>query len=264
MRGTPEAGAEWRPYAILERYARLLREREPRGLEREEAEEVVREAREMGREYERDEDVETARSREYVVIEDPLAYYIPYHSSVSRLREWGIYFRIRRMEDDFINFYSTWGGVLGVSAESAWHVYVFTVFWHELAHHVMEDVATTLERLRVGKYPLVSSTAEERFCEYTAFTTAEKRLAAPVQLPLTWLKRGHLNLGMMNVKRILSCLYYHWRRDDPNSYYRPVVEPSILKAVDGLWRAFWSAHLSGSGAFEPKGEVYRRVFVTTL
>jgi len=246
---SPKAGDEWKPDAFPGKHA-------PSDELKREAEEVTKRIYRESRRYKRDEDVKRARH----VIEDPLAIYVPYHSSM------GIYFRVNRMISDFCNLYTTYGYVMKVSAEVAWHVYVMLIFWHELAHHVIEDVATVLEGWGLGKYPLVPNVDEERFCEFNAFSTTEKRLASPTRalLPLTFLWVSRIGIGHVARRSILSCIYYHWGRHQPSSSRRPRVEPSIPKAVDGLWNGFWEAHLAGRNVLRVPTEIYNRVFVTTL
>lgn len=70
-------------------------------------------------------------------VEDPLAYYVPYPSGISSRKPWGIYFRGKRMLSDFKRFHSRLPRF--IPPDFSWRVYVTTVFWHEMAHHVIQD-----------------------------------------------------------------------------------------------------------------------------
>jgi len=196
---------------------------------------------------------EEKMGEDYIAIVDPLAIYLPYHKWGKR---WGIYFRINRMVSDFKDFVAkfkvVWleygGWKLGVEDLcDIWRIYVKVIFWHELAHHVVEEIAYVLEGYNVGKYPLLHRKVEERFCEYTAFTTAEEPVLIPSplshEMPIPGLCDGWQAESSRLRRAVLSSLYYHWGRDDPQSAYHPVVDQEVPRKVDGLWELFWSAHL---------------------
>ena len=284
-RNSPKAYEEWRPKYTLPRFETA---REQLSVESEETEEY----RELKEHVERNaskrikdedfskgerklieeeekrivEEAEVSREKIVKIIVDPLALYLPYHHYGQR---WGIYFRVNKMLSDFKNFInmleSAWPRSINIW--EAWRIYVMTIFWHELAHHVLEDIASALEGARFTPplhlhYPLLSSSIEERFCEYTAFSTARRLLTAPrgYWIPLLGPESAwHIDLDTR--ERVLSALYYHWGRDDPRSKYHPVVDPMVPRRVDGLWTVFWEAHELGVRAAK---DLRDRVFCVTF
>lgn len=194
------------------------------------------------------------------VIEDPLAYYVPYHSP-----QMGIYFRLNKMLQDFrrfVNKYSKY--MMNFRAEDLWHIYVMIIFWHEMAHHVLEDIAT----VKSAKYPLLPRSIEESFCEFNAFTTAERQLSPPNRIPILISARvpktliGRGALSRKNKKIILSCLYHHWNRSNPTSIYKPRVYPMVPKVVNAIWYGFWHAHCGGYNVIRAPTEIYKHIYVT--
>lgn len=226
----------------------------------------------------RDEDIDRV-GREAEIIEDPLAFYVPYHPMIKHFEPrklfrldilfhayrllppgWGIYFRIKKMLSDFRSFVSKHSWPRNIGLRELWHVYFMTIFWHEMAHHVIEDIATW----KPARYPSLSRFAEERFCEFNAFTTAEEQLSPPdwCEIPIPPPARIPKAVGkghVLNRRLILSRLYYHWGRDDPKSYYRPRVEREAHQFVDGLWYSFWDAHRRAAWI----GGICTRIYYTT-
>jgi len=216
---------------------------------------------------------EEKMGEDYIAIVDPLAIYLPYHKWGER---WGIYFRINRMVSDFKDFVAKFKAVLlraGIKELEVedlcgiWRIYVEVIFWHELAHHVVEEVAYVLEGYNVGKYPLLRRKVEEGFCEYTAFTTAEQQVPIPSPLshrmPIPWLcdRWSEWEAESLRPRRVvLSSLYYHWGDDDPRSAYHPVVDQEIPRKVNGLWELFWNAHLRPKFAWD----LTRHIFCVTF
>jgi hypothetical protein len=295
---SPRAGEEWVPRVEKSRFISSV-EKTPLEAELEEKikemeDEVLEHVKPLiadgyfdEREKESIKRYEEKMGEDYVAIVDPLAIYLPYHKWGWR---WGIYFRIIRMISDFkdlvAKFKAAWLGAGGGKLEvedlwGIWRIYVEAIFWHELAHHVVEDIASALEgyntsRYQVGKYPLLRREVEEGFCEYTAFTTAERGF--PIPLPLSgrmpiperrerwseWeapLAESLRRSGTSLREAVLSSLYYHWGRDDPQSAYHPVVDPEVPRKVDGLWEAFWGAHLR---LYEFMWDLERRIFCVTF
>ncbi|MCR6693218.1 MAG: hypothetical protein MRT15_12550 [archaeon YNP-LCB-003-016] len=253
----PRAGEEWIPLrekfegGIIESVS-VLEEFENNVLHRVEP-------------YLRDRDILRLEKREHV-IKDPLAYYVPYHFS-----EMGIYFRINKMISDFRAFVSKYPWPNNITVNELWYVYVMTIFWHEMAHHVIEDVATLMEWMGKARYPLMPHLVEEMFCEFNAFTTAEKQLSPPNRYNIPILPYANLPSGIskgetafLNRRLILSCLYYHWGRNNPTSTYRPIVRIEASQAVDGLWNGLWNAHKGGYEVVKAPYEIYKRLYCTTL
>jgi hypothetical protein len=265
-----KAGEEWRPRfppTVLQQHLE-----KPIDLPKDFIMKIQQSAKDHIRDKEIKERLEKARGAiedpRIIIIEDPLAFYVPYHSS-----RMGIYFRLNKMLSDFQIFISkiVWPEGSRPSLDrldDLWHIYVMTIFWHEMAHHVLEDVATIMEWMKTGKYPLIPQQAEERFCEFMAFTTSEIQLSIPRRfspIPLIYSHRLPSGLGNKhNRDLILSALYYHWGRNDPTSAYRPVIEPVIPQTLNGLWNAFWNAHRGGYKVLKVPDEIYEHVYVTTL
>lgn len=332
---TPKAGDEWKPVIGREEIAssaeRELGEEEGafRKLLGDLKNRVSSSVKDAVRDIERAEHI----------IEDPLAYYVPYHSP-PRIR--GIYFRVDRMLSDFEKFaraalsylkvrelYEEWAppwpypwdidllyylcrrywvwapwapglrercmrfihyvedlyryvrdmkplGYVPLLLWDLWRIYVTNIYWHELAHHAIEDVAT----VKRAKYPALARNAEEGFCEYTAFNTSERAFYVPcsIRIPLIppelhalyclyellWLPFSSPQSRHYReyIRLVLSILYYHWDRDkDP--VYRPVVDPSVPKFVGARWNAFWEAHVGGYNALTVGGdEIYKHLYIT--
>ncbi|MEM2414096.1 MAG: hypothetical protein QW109_05705 [Sulfolobales archaeon] len=257
----PVAGEEWRPEFSRERPVPIgvpgLVEGKP--VSEIDVTNFSNKVMEIAKRWIRNEDVKKAER----VIEDPLAYYVPYHSP-----EMGIYFRINRMLSDFQNFIFKWGAyVKGLSVEDLWYVYVITILWHEMCHHVIEDVATLLEWMGRGKYPLMIRNVEEMFCEFNAFSTAERQLSPPggYRIPIITLDRIPAAFRERRARRmVLSYLYYHWGRDDPSSIYRPRVDSAVPQLINGLWNPCWNAHLGGYRVIGVPSEVYGHVYCVTF
>ncbi|MEN3036706.1 MAG: hypothetical protein ABC588_05015 [Candidatus Methanosuratincola petrocarbonis] len=81
-----------------------------------------------------------------------------------------------------------------IPPDFSWRVYVTTVFWHEMAHHVVQDAWLIQEGNKSQRsssspsssspsdysgYTLMPRQDEEGFCEYMAFTAVERGARAP-------------------------------------------------------------------------------------
>ncbi|MEN3052331.1 MAG: hypothetical protein ABC606_00840 [Candidatus Methanosuratincola petrocarbonis] len=218
------------------------------------------------------------------VIEDPLAYYVPYPTDrdPSSYPRWGIYFRAHKMLADFKQFHSRLPELIPV--EISWGVYVQAVFWHELAHHVVQDTwliqgsySNPPPSMPYAGYSLMPKSDEEGFCEYMAFSAVEQgfsvpRLALCNDLRHGWASRTEVPLiprytaPRPEVLRnyALCALYWHWGRDH-NPDYRPRVTPLASEAVGPFWRPFWEAHRRGTPVVSTGSGfdlIWDRVFVT--
>ena len=75
-----------------------------------------------------------------------------------------------------------YGSYIGVrdleTALTVFRVYVSHIYWHELTHHIVEDIYT----LKGNSYPLLTTSEEEGLAEWHAFLTAEERLSLPYTL----------------------------------------------------------------------------------
>ncbi|MEB2793017.1 MAG: hypothetical protein G5Z42_00795 [Caldisphaeraceae archaeon] len=198
------------------------------------------------------------------IIIDPLAYYVPYHHYPSK---WGIYFRIYKVLDFFERIMKSY--VLQqlyykdpyTFARLAWVVYVSYIYWHELAHHIIEDISS----LKGNKYPFLIERNEEGLAEWHAFLTAENRV-----WPMTYrmfyhtIPRAHQKRLDKRFRRaVLSAIYYEAnRRNDP--IYRPVVRSNVVKTLGDLWMPVREASVRNANAYLVKGieEVYSRVYLT--
>jgi len=132
-------------------------------------------------------EVPITASNYHGAVEDPLAYYVPYPSDASCSKEWGIQFRGKTMLDDFISFHSKLPRF--ISPDLSWRVYMMTVFWHEMAHHVIQDAwliqegyknqPSSLPLSDYSGYTLMPRQDEEGFCEYMAFKAVERGVSIP-------------------------------------------------------------------------------------
>ncbi len=232
-------------------------------------------------------------------MEDPLAYYVPYPSDASSRKGFGIYFRVKKMLSDFKRFHSKLPRF--IPPDFSWRVYVTTVFWHEMAHHVVQDAWLIQEGNKSQRsssspsssspsdysgYTLMPRQDEEGFCEYMAFTAVERNLGLPPKvirnIPMRHMlyarifyphPRPKIPLlpGRSPMKpdyfRIyaLCALYDHWGRgSDP--VYRPCVTRTASGAVGPLWNPLWEAHQRGAPVITlGPGEgdlIWDRIFVT--
>ncbi|MEX0569301.1 MAG: hypothetical protein Q6363_009150 [Candidatus Njordarchaeota archaeon] len=145
--------------------------------------------------------VEKNRPKRYskkTLVVDDIFLYIPYHF---KKEDYGIYFRIEKLWNDFALFSSyayrilQIGRMIRILAEeseaymdrlrkirrnvpvlinSLFVEYLVFHYAHSIAHHVFEDMATIFEYAKKGKYSLISSIEEENFCYYIAFSTLER------------------------------------------------------------------------------------------
>jgi hypothetical protein len=268
---TPRAFEEWKPpldKSFFKPIAEPKAGEESREIE--EFEKFKERILERARPWTRDDYVRSViekkkeREKDIIIIDDPLAYYIPYHHDDEN---WGIYFRVNRIISDFKNFITFIPRNITIDIKDAWSIYITVIFWHELAHHVLEDVITVIETIRHKRLYPIKRDEEERFSEYTAFSTAYKWLHIPFNYTIPLLYPKHLEYVNMKKKIVreilLSALYYHWGRDDPASPYHPVVEQAIPRIVDGLWKTFWEAH-SRLGELGMADRMGSRIYCTTL
>lgn len=197
------------------------------------------------------------------VIVDPLAFYVPYHVSEE---DWGIYFRGRKVRNDFLNFvggYYNWiRSKLGsnpLPLKDLFFVYLVQIYRHELVHHVAEDIA--LERGIHGKsrYPLVTEDTEESLCEFFAFKgnwLSQERIESMVK-PLK-----NISNSRKLTKLIKSPLYYHWGRNKA-TIYKPERKDKAKSILKPSFTFAWNTHKREMGGLTISGssEVYRRVWV---
>ena len=196
------------------------------------------------------------------IISDPLAYYVPYHHYPSK---WGIYFRIYRVLDFFERIMKSY--VLRqlyykdpyTFARLAWVVYVSYIYWHELAHHIIEDISS----LKGNKYPFLIKRDEEGLAEWHAFLTAEKRIWPMIYRMLSIPRAHQKRLDKRFRRVVLSAIYYEAnRRNDP--IYRPVVRSNVVKMLGDLWMPIREASVRNANVYLVKGieEVYSRIYLT--
>jgi len=147
-------------------------------------------------------------------------------------------------------------------ALAAFKIYFFTVFLHELSHHVIEDIGSALEAYNViSSYPFLSAKDEEPFCEYVAFSFSERWTTHPI------LHRVAPHLMKIEVRpslrsQLLSVLYHHWNRSR-SRLYRPHVTKGAEEKMAPIWNSFWRVHrYYGALMGQPPGEIGRRLFYT--
>jgi len=200
------------------------------------------------------------------VIVDPLAFYLPYNY---HLKRWGIYFRIKKMLQTFEKMIEIYGGYLDIkdleTALRVWMVFVAYVYFHELTHHIVEDIS----KLKNVTYPTLNKVEEEGLAEWHAFST----LTAEARTSLHYKPFGRLPLAKLGyrvrppekefVEKVLSVIYYFMGRDvDP--IYRPLVLGTTVQKLEPLWTPVREASIRGAYAYLVNGmeEVYHRVYLT--
>jgi hypothetical protein len=227
------------------------------------------------------------------IIIDPLAFYAPYHYNP---RDWGIYFRVNRINNDFNNFLNYLKARVQLSAKVSrmlfFPPYIRIIYFHELCHHVIEDIGSVSEIYYGGVsvseriyhykrfYPLfpgLERREEEGLCEYMAFVT-QMNSRFPMSTHFNSLKNAFYSfvppiditrrLGNM-VRKInlitISELFYYWnRQNDP--IYKPKIYPGVGRKVGVLWQSFWGCHKNTLNVISPNkwgiSEVYDRLFMT--
>ncbi|MFA4647740.1 hypothetical protein P8X24_10935 [Pyrococcus kukulkanii] len=209
---------------------------------------------------------ETEESKGIVV--DFLAFYVPYHYSRS---DWGIYLRLPKILGAFKGIVRNYGAYIGISnigdVLGAFTVFLAYIYWHELTHHIVEDICSMMG----ANYPVLSRQEEEGLAEWHAFVTAERRLSLPYRpyrrLNTAIISRGIWwkipNPGKEARRKILSAIYYYFRRDkDP--IYKPIVRDSVVKKLGLLWTPVREASVRGGYAYlvDSREEVYHRVYWT--
>lgn len=219
------------------------------------------------------------------IIIDPLAFYVPYHSSVGL---WGIYFRITKITQDFKNFLDHMK--TAIKAPDHWRrwlifaPYIRVVYFHEMCHHTLEDISL-IRGLYSNKhqYPFLAKNEEEGLCEYIAFTQ-QNRAFNPFSVPSNTLKKAFpsfiipspirrlmpslsvrfRHLEIIN-KSIVYELFHYWnRQNDP--IYKPKIHPNVGAKVGPLWQSFWRCHVNRWNVIKifsiKLSEVYDRIFIT--
>lgn len=278
---TPKAGTEWTPE--LEQPSLKRKTLKPEF--KESLEFTIKEIRENTKNHYRDKNIEKAGN---ALIEDPFAYYIPSPSSNP-----GIYLRIKEMITDFqafIHQYTSYflqeipelfrSHLRTLTREvlqafrGIWDIYVMHVYWHMLAHHVLEDIQTIKNGLELEEEPLTRKT-EERFCEYYAFTTEDQRVypKIPQYSFIRWILLAPGSFAGKQIheegirKSILACLYYYWQRN-LSKMFPPKIEETIISRVNGLWQGLWNAHKKGVTIItfpsSQPTEIYQNIYVTSL
>ncbi|MEM2130267.1 MAG: hypothetical protein QXZ70_06685 [Candidatus Bathyarchaeia archaeon] len=206
------------------------------------------------------------REREnFRVINDPLAYYIPYSDlNIGSQQDdsyWGIYFKVKEMNLCFQNFLCFFRASVNLDVDALWNLFVEFVFWHELAHHVLQDLRTLKgdDQAATWRQYRADKSKEEGFCEFFAFKTAEEAYVIPRNAELVILKdiKDHSLNGVL--RRIaLEYLYYHLnRQSDP--VYKPKVDSQMMIEYAPLWSDLWCSHKDGNDILKVPTEVYEKI-----
>ncbi|MCW4044947.1 MAG: hypothetical protein NWE94_05455, partial [Candidatus Bathyarchaeota archaeon] len=117
---------------------------------------------------------------DFRVIDDPLAYYIQYSDlnigSQQGDKYWGIYFKVEEMDSCYRGFLGFFRASVNLDVKALWNLFVEFVFWHELAHHVLQDLRTLKGEDQAAAWIqyIFDKSEEEGFCEFFAFKTAEE------------------------------------------------------------------------------------------
>lgn len=209
------------------------------------------------------------------IIIDPLAYYVPYHFN---LKLWGIYFRVKEINKDFNNFVNRilykFKSFQKQFRFLCFLPYIRVIYFHELAHHTIEDVGTMFKYHSTKNYPFLTRTEEEGLCEYMAFKT-QLHAMRPFYIPTSLygikfniIPKIHPSPILKKFNEfILSELYYHWNRQN-NPVYKPKIYRNVGGKVGPLWYSFWQSHKNHWNVIKikiPTGkwiEIYKRVFST--
>lgn len=202
---------------------------------------------------------------DFRVIDDPLAYYIQYSDlnigSQQGDKYWGIYFKVEEMDSCYRGFLGFFRASVNLDVKALWNLFVEFVFWHELAHHVLQDLRTLKGEDQAAAWIqyIFDKSEEEGFCEFFAFKTAEEGSVIPRNAELVLLDdpESHSLKGVL--RRIaLEYLYYYFKRQsDP--IYRPKISPQIIAGYEPLWSDLWRSHRDGNVVLKAPTEVYERI-----
>ncbi len=209
------------------------------------------------------------------LVVDKHAIYVPYHYDH---QNYGIYFRIKRVWEDFAGF-AGWAyralhipRALRILAEesdaqiarllrlrrdphllvrSLFVEYIVFHYAHMVSHHVFEDIGLIFERMGKGRYSLVKSLEEENFCSYVAFTTLERYIPGVLARsrkaerlvgvfhPLIHSLRLE-NIESMNFATTkLLYIYYDVAR---NPWMMPRVDSRTMNRIGLIFWALWKLH----------------------
>lgn len=146
------------------------------------------------------------------IIVDRLAFYVPYHFD---RENHGVYFRVPKLSEDFVEFASILREVLNVSrfiralskgsealasrllsirknvrslVNSLFIEFIVFLYAHSVAHRVFEDISYSLECVHRTKrlfsklrYSILESKDEENFCYYAAFSALRRYVPGVLQ-----------------------------------------------------------------------------------
>jgi hypothetical protein len=237
----------------------------PKGLEFPKAAELVYPQLNSDFEYGYSGDM-IVESRKIVV--DPLAFYVPYHFDPTN---WGIYFRVNSIKRDFDCFQR---GVR-LNKSVCFAAYVRMIYFHELCHHCIEDVATIRESYSKTVYPFLSRNEEEGLCEYLAFKQ-QVRANHPFNIPSVLMQANWMSYTFHGARdeaiyneHFVRALFHHWKRGS-DRIYRPMIHKGVGMKIGPLWHSFWQAHKAESNVINvpfsrtrKTCEIYNRIFSTS-
>ena len=232
------------------------------------------------------------------IIVDRFSFYVPYHVDPVNF---GIYFRAKRIENDFRKFAhfvyyllknrellflrdeypSRWvhfRSLVNRPKEfivSLFVAYISHLYFHALTHHIIEDISMYLELIKKGKYSPVRSIDEEKFAEWVAFKTMESYKVPEV---LYQSRKAERLINMFSYMlppadpekivdvtfAIPTLLYVHF-----NSHEATIFSPEVTKEVSQCFSIIWEVmkHLHFTLETDPlelpEGyTVFTRIFLT--
>ncbi len=250
------------------------------------------------------------RYTKFIYVVDPQTLYIPYHYHVSEL--YGIYFREKEILEDIKKFLGLAWSLLrnerfyerlriseidrsdirallrhpGISLSILIALYMEALYYHALAHHVLEDVSTLLELNDIDNYSIVrDSREEEAFCEYIMYLALRGepgwnepeggfalgiiyRLRDMMIIPPVSL--DDLMRFLKAYRKIFAAMLYIHRNKNMYvnfRFLRPAVSEDVADKISLAFRSFWISHIYGWEPMEVgigNVEILKRVYVIDL
>jgi len=247
------------------------------------------------------------RYTKFIYVVDPFVIYMPYHYHTPEL--YGIYFREATLKDDSIellklayhlltdrHFYER----LRVSNVDMHNIqailnhpalfngfiialYLESLYMHALAHHVLEDISTWYEILKMDQYSVIrDSKREEAFCEYIMYRALQGEVGwnepqGGYALKVLYNLRDSFSIPPVSPEYLMRfiksfrvvfppILYIHRHRTIYRKYpfYVPSVDEETSLKLSFIFNGLWLNHVYGVEPMRVRiegKEIFQRVFL---
>lgn len=242
------------------------------------------------------------RYTKFLYVVDPQTLYIPYHYHEPTL--YGIYFREKQIyKDARILSGLAWNllkddrfferlkipevdrsnirifmkhPLLGFSTLVT--LYIEALYFHALAHHVVEDISTLLELNNLGEYSIIKdSREEESFCEFIMYDALQNIPSPGVAYKLLCKLRDGVIIppvSLDDIARFLrsyrrafaAALYIHRSKTIYKDYQfmKPAVSEEVAKKILPIFKGLWYTHIFDLEPVETGEEITRRIYAINL